>query len=159
MTRQTEIEKIIALYHQKNKNITAEDLVLEAKSSTKYPKLWEYLWGVPEGELAQEARLARAHRLLIITKTYDEDSGQVTKLVLHTGKERGYRHYQDVVHDADLALTYLKGLSADVDRCIQQFNSFKKLLPNDVALEIEDAFARTKTATEKALSSRAKISG
>lgn len=120
--------------------LTAEVGVERAKNKKRYPALHEHIWGTSEKELAQEARLARMHQLLIRIQITTAE-GKTTRLYVHTRGVPGYQPLQHVVSNYNLAATKLAQLREDIGRARARLSGFAAALPGDVATEIDDALA------------------
>lgn len=155
MTQKTmtdEMRGIAEQYAAEGKTLTAEAVVEIARDAQTYPALHGHIWAVPESVLANEARVARAHRLLIqVTIT---EGGVSTRMLIHVPGTPGYQHYKRVAATPDLAAVKLKQLREDVDRSRARFAEFRAILPDEVATEIETEFARTTAAIERGLAAR-----
>ncbi len=149
MSIREEVEQIIAA--SKTENITAEQVVDAAKNRKKYPNLHKHLWEVPEPELAAEARIARAHRLLISVRVVTGE-GQTTRMMVHTRGVPGYRPIESVTSNANLASLKLQQLTEDIARARGRLSAFKAMIAGDVADEIDEAL---ETAEKKAASALA----
>lgn len=148
-----EIRSITAEYEADNKAVTAEAVVEAAKDADKYPALHEHLWKVSADVLVTEARVARAHRLLISVRIVTEE-GDSVRLLTHTPGIAGYRSTTHVAAQFDLAALKLRQLAEDISRSRARLREFKALVPGDVSNEIdsalEDAERRATAAIERA---------
>lgn len=133
--------------------LLADDLVREAKDAQAYPKLHEHLWGVSETVLAHEARISRAHRLLISVRIVTEE-GDNTRLLVHTPGIAGYQPAARVLSNPDLAALKLRQLAADVARSRGRLNEFKQMLPSDVAEAIDKSIVDTERKITDAIETR-----
>src|SRR5262245_49011120 len=136
MSKQDEIQKMIATRH--GRNITAEDVVEAAKDADAYPQLNHYLWKESEATLAKEARLARAHRVLVVIRMPVGD-GLTSRVLLHSRGVKGYRHITSITRDKDLAVSKLKELMDDIGRARGRLRAFRACIPDDLAAEIDEA--------------------
>lgn len=130
--------------------LTAEHVVEKARDAEKFPALNEHLWRVPEAELAAEARLARAHKLLIRIRVVS-DEGTVTRMLMHTRGTKGYRPVDQITSNIDLASVKLKQLTADISRARQRLSAFRSFLPMDVADDIDASLKRAEESASKPL--------
>ncbi len=131
------------------KTLTAEYLVKAAKDGNTYPMLYAHLWSPSEAKLAAEARLARAHRLLItITVTVGE--GVKTRLYWHTKGTKGYAKYEKILASKDLAQVKLDQLIEDIARARGRLRVFRALLPDSVAEEIDAALQAAEATARNA---------
>ena len=149
MSMREEIRKLTAAYETENKNITAEAIVEAAKDAKAYPFLHQHLWEVSAETLATEARVARAHRLLISVRIVTEE-GNTTRLLMHTPGVPGYRQTSHVASSPDLAAIKLRQLTDDISRSRARLNEFRSIVPSDIADEIDAALS---TAEMKARAS------
>lgn len=144
MSTRDEIDTLIA--EAGSNALTAETVVERAKDADKFPALYAHLWGVSEADLAQEARIGRAHKLLISIRIVSEE-GTSTRLLMHTPGDRGYRPVNQVVQSLDLAQLKLRQLAADIGRARERLRAFRSFIPDAVADEID---ASLKTAEDRA---------
>jgi hypothetical protein len=144
MSRKTEIDTLATEAEAKGIPLTAERVVDAAKNAESFPELHAFLWEVAESELAAEARLSRAHKLLISIRIVTED-GVDTRFMVHTGREAGYRPLTSVVTQFDLASVKLKQFANDVSRARMRLREFRSLIDPAVADQIE---ANLKAAEE-----------
>ena len=115
MSLRTELKRVSEQFEARNQPLTADALVNEAQAAEAYPSLHAHFWGVSEAALAHEARLARAHRLIISIRVIVGDA-PATRLLIHTQGETGYRTIDHVVKTFDLAAMKLRELQADIVR-------------------------------------------
>lgn len=149
MRTMTDEIKLLSEQHEKdNKPLTAEDVVTYAKDAKSYPALHEHLWKVSESYLAQEARVARAHRLLISIRVVTSE-GDRTRMLIHTPGSPGYRDAKYVAQSLDLAAIKLRQLRDDIARSRARLAEFRAILPGEIAEEIETALSRASAAAER----------
>ena len=146
MSRKSELDKII---EGNGGSITAEQVVQAARNKELYPELHAHLWEVPERELAEEARVARAHKLIIALRVVTE-VGTTTRMMVHTIGTKGYQPAQAVAANVDLASMKLRQLAADVGRARERLRGFKAMLADDVADDIDKALDVATGAIERA---------
>ena len=136
MSIRSEIDVLIA--ESDGDPVTAEHVVDQARDAARFPALNEHLWRVSEATLAREARLARAHKLLIRIHVTSSE-GTVTRLLMHTRDTKGYRRADLIAATPDLASIKLKQLAADIGRARERLRAFRSILPDDVADDIDAA--------------------
>lgn len=146
MSMRDEIKQLSTEYEARGATLTADDVVRSAQDADKYPGLHDHLWGVSETILAHEARLARAHKLIISIRVVQEE-GVESRLYIHTPGIAGYQPLKKVLATPDLAVARLQQLSADVGRARQRLREFRMLLPGEVA----DAIDASLEASERAI--------
>lgn len=147
----------MADYESRGASLTAPAIVEAAKDQKAWPSLYKHLWEVPETDLAMEARLARAHRLMI-SVTITTEEGVRTRLFLHTNQYDGYRPLDAVLSNKNLAGVKFAELTADISRARARLRSFRAMLPTDLAADIDadleraENKAKQQTAPEQAAS-------
>lgn len=151
-TMADELRGIAEQYAAEGKAITAEEVVEIARDAAGFPALNAHLWQVPVSILANEARIQRAHKLLITVQV--TEAGQSTRMLLHVPGTPGYQHFRQVARSPDLAVIKLRQLREDIDRSRARLNEFKAILPDDVALDIETQLAQTAAAIERGVAAR-----
>lgn len=151
-TMADEVRGIAEQYAAEGKAITAEAIVEIARDGKAYPALNAHLWTVAESILANEARVARAHRLLITVSI--TEAGQSTRMLLHVPGTPGYQHVRQVARSPDLAVIKLRQLREDIDRSRARLAEFKAILPDEVALDIETQLAQASAAIERGVAAR-----
>lgn len=139
MSRREEIESIIKDVGEDG--ITAETIVEKARNARKYPSLNEHLWAVSEEDLAMEARVMRAHKLMY-TISVTTGAGERTRLLVHTRGVSGYQTLEKVVSTPDLAAAKLQQLAQDIARARARLRGFRSALPDAVADEVDELLAR-----------------
>jgi hypothetical protein len=139
MSTRKEIDALVA--EAGDLPLTAEMVVERAKDASRFPNLNEHLWKVPEATLAAEARLQRAHKLLINIRVVTEE-GTVTRMLMHTRGTKGYVPAEKVATSPDLAAIKLRQLAADIGRARQRLSAFRSFIPDDIAEDIDAALAR-----------------
>lgn len=147
MTLRNELKRASEQFEARSQPLTADALVELAKAEADFPALHAHFWGVSETALAHEARLARAHRLIISIRVIVGDATE-TRMLVHTPGTAGYRPIDDVVRTFDLAALRLRALQADISRARARLKEFRSLLPDDVAMQIEDSLASAERAAE-----------
>lgn len=147
MSMRDEIKIITDLNEKSNTATTAEMVVEAAKNKLAYPLLHGHLWEVSETELATEARVGRAHRLLISIRIVTDD-GDNTRMLVHTRGMSGYRSAEYVSTNADLSLIKLNQLSDDIGRARARLREFKAILPVDVSARIDASLEAAQQATQ-----------
>lgn len=151
MSARDELQRIIEEAETKGSSITAPFVVEKAKDAEKYPALNKHLWQVPEADLAAEARLSRAHRLLITMRVTVADTGETTRMLVHTAGTPGYQPIGTVTKTPDLAMAKMRQLAEDIARARGRLRAFKAALPDDIATEIDEALEQAETRTNEAL--------
>lgn len=129
--------------------LTAERVVEAAKDAERFPHLNAHLWKVAEADLAAEARLARAHKLIIRLTVTTEDGSNV-RAFLHTRTEKGYRPAQAVGSNLNLAALKLQELTADIGRARQRLQAFRSIIRDDIADGIDEALTKANERIEEA---------
>lgn len=152
-TLREEIDIIIGMSKSNGDSIKAEAVVEMAKNAEKFPALHKHLWEVPEEQLAAEARLQRAHKLLISIRVVTSD-GHVTRMMVHTNSIEGYRPLTDVIASRDLAAEKLKQFSDDIGRARTRLHAFRSALNEDLVSELDDLLAKAQTKAEAAANAR-----
>jgi hypothetical protein len=127
--------------------VTAEVVVERARDVQQFPALHAHLWAVAEADLAQEARVGRAHRLLITLKVTIPETGESTRMMVHAQGMQGYQSLSSFTQKPDLMRVKLKQLADDISRARSRLAGFRSAIPDDVADEIDAALA---TAEERA---------
>lgn len=155
MSISDEVRQLAEAYTKSGRTLFAEDIVYESENKEKWPSLHAHLWGVSEAKLAQEARISRAHRLLIKIKITTE-TGHRTRYFVHTPGNPGYAPVERVVSDFDLAAVKLRQLGEDIKRAHARFADFKSALPAAVAIHIDESIAESERRIEAAIKARAK---
>lgn len=151
MSMREEIQSIITEAEDSGLSITAAAVVEKAKDAEQFPALNKHLWQVPEADLAQEARLTRAHRLLITMHVTIPETGERTRMLVHTSGVPGYQPISAVARVPDLALAKMRQLADDIARARGRLRAFKAALPDDIATEIDEALQEAETRTNRAL--------
>ncbi len=148
MTLRNELKRASEQFEARNQALTADALVQLARDqAVEFPTLHAHFWEVAESALAHEARLARAHRLIISIRVIIGDATE-TRMLVHTPGTAGYRPIEDVVRTYDLAALRLRELQADISRARSRLREFQSLLPDAVALQIEENLASAERAAE-----------
>jgi len=132
-----EIERLVSIRTNSGKPVTALFVVESARDFVAYPKLNEHLWQVPEADLAAEARLQRAHRLLITMTITVADTGDTTRMLVHTPGSHGYQPIDVISRVPDVAVLKMRRLIEDIARARARLRAFRAAIPGDVADEIE----------------------
>lgn len=151
MSIREELDLIVRDAEDKNIPVTAASVVERAKDAEAFPSLNKHLWQVPEADLANEARLTRAHRLLITLKVTIPDTGETTRMLVHTRGTPGYMPVTSVTRVPDLAAAKLRQLMDDIARARGRLRAFKAAIPDTVADEIDQALEQAETRTNAAL--------
>jgi len=146
MTIRSEIESLVALAG--DDALTAQVVVDASRDEpATYPQLHAHLWQTPEKELAAEARLSRAHRLLIriqITST----EGITTRLLVHTRDVPGYQTVDVVASMPDLRAAKLSMLRADIVRARDRLRAYSAILAPDLVIEVDEALQQVQKKLE-----------
>jgi hypothetical protein len=101
-----------------------------------------------------EARLTRAHRLLISIKVTTE-AGITTRMFVHTRGTDGYQSLKSVSNNPDLAATKLGELTADIGRARARLRAFRAAIPDDIGDEIDEALETAENKAAAAAAERA----
>lgn len=139
MSAREEIQRIIE--EAETDIITAEHVVEEARDAEKFPTLNKHLWEPDEADLAMEARVMRAHKLIYTIKV-TAGEGERTQLLVHTRGIPGYQPLSSVVGNTDLAAMKMQQLTQDIARARGRLRSFRAAIPNAVADEVDDLLAK-----------------
>jgi hypothetical protein len=153
MSKRNEIEKLMTECEAKGVTLTATYMVERARDEAEFPALNKHLWQVDEAILAQEARVSRAHRLLV-TLHVTTGEGVTTRLLMHTRGTTGYQPVATVTGNPDLAATKLKQLTEDIGRARARLRAFQSALPEDVTEGIDEALEQAETRAAAAIQSR-----
>lgn len=156
MSAREEIQRIMD--DTKKGPLTAEAVVERAKNAKKFPALHKHIWEVPEGELLMEARINRAHRLMIRLCVTTGAEGETTRLFVHTRGVPGYQPLAFVTNNPDLATSKLQQLTADISRARGRLRAFKAAIPDAVSDEIDDLLARAEAKSASAIADRGPVS-
>lgn len=154
MSVRDEINTIINETNNPDAVVTAAMIVERARDVEKFPSLNKHLWQVPEADLAAEARLTRAHRLLITMKVTVAETGEATRMLVHTPGTPGYRTMESVSRTPDLAVMKLRQLLDDVARARNRARVFKAALSESVGAEIEEALETAERRVQRAIDER-----
>lgn len=150
MSMAAEVKQIISEIETTGGVVTAQIVVERAKNVEKFPSLHAHLWETPEADLAQEARIGRAHRLLITIKVTIPETGESTRMMVHTRGMTGYSSLEAVAKQPDVAKLKLQQLVADIARARARLNGFRYALPDELADEIDEALATAETRASQA---------
>lgn len=153
-SRTDELRTLIEETEASGGSVTAELIVERAKNAERWPQLNAHFWQVPESDLAHEARIARAHRLLITLTVTVRESGEVTRMMIHTPGERGYQSLPAISRKPDLARVKLQQLIEDISRARARLRAFRAAIPDDVADEIDTALEVAETTANRAETAR-----
>lgn len=156
MNMREEIRTYTAECEAQNKPVTADGVVEAAKDAEKFPALHEHLWAVSETTLAGEARITRAHRLLISVHVITEEGDRV-RFLTHTPGLAGYRATTHVAAQVDLASMKLRQLTEEVARSRAKLREFRALVPSAVADEIDAALEQAERRASDAASQRDQV--
>ena len=141
----TEVEKLIKLAG--DNALTAQAVVEAAKDEKTYPALHAHLWLVQEAKLAAEARLARAHHLLIRIQITTRE-GITTRLLVHTRDVEGYQPVALVAATPNLAKSKLAQLRADIGRARERLLSFSAILDPELIADVDNALRNAEKRLE-----------
>lgn len=155
MSAHDEIKQIME--ETKKGPLTAKRVVEKAKNAKKFPALHKHIWEVPEGELLMEARINRAHRLMIRLSVTTGVEGETTRLLVHTRGIPGYQPLNFVTNNPDLATSKLQQLTADIARARGRLRAFKAAIPDSVSDEIDDLLARAEAKSASAIADRGPV--
>ncbi len=154
MSARAEIKLMMETATAAGKTLTAPEVVAAAKDAAQWPALNQHLWQVAEADLAAEARLARAHRLLIAIVVTTGD-GVTTRANLHVDGAPGYVALSTVLSTPNLAMSKLQELTADINRARGRLRAFRAALPDDLADEIDAALQQAEDRATAATKERA----
>jgi hypothetical protein len=146
MTIRSEIELLTK--ESKGKSLEAKVVVEKARTDKRLPALNKHLWGLSEADLAMEARLARAHRLIIRLNIVTVQ-GVSTRMLIHTNGTRGYQPTETVAQTPNLAIAKLLQLRGDIRRARDRLHNFSMILDPDVAASIDAALGTAERLTER----------
>lgn len=150
MSKRDEIRQLTEAATATGEALTAEKVVEAARNEQTYPFLHAHLWGISEAELAGEARISRAHRLIISLHVTVGD-GVTTRLLVHTRGVAGYHPYPAVAATPNLASMKLAQLTEDIARARGRLRSFRAVLPEEVSAEIDEALAQAEAKAAAAV--------
>jgi len=149
MSARLEIKRMMDESEAAGTSLTAPVVVEKAKNAEVWPALHKHLWSVPEADLASEARLARAHRLMISIEVTTEE-GILTRMLLHTEGTPGYQSLDTIKGNKNLAALKLQELTQDISRSRAKLRAFKAALPSDLVDEIDEFLARAENKASAA---------
>lgn len=150
MSIREEVEKLVEAAEG---NITAEHVVEQAKDKETFPALHKHLWEVSEADLAAEARISRAHRLLITVRVVTGE-GETTRMLVHTRGVPGYRPLSSIVTNPDLAASKLTQLTEDIARARGRLRAFRAAIHEDIADAIDEALETAEAKAKEAVAER-----
>lgn len=153
MSKRAEIETLMQECEAKGETLTATHMVDRARDAEAFPELNKHLWQVDEAILAQEARVQRAHRLLITLHVTTQE-GEPVRLLMHTRGTSGYQSASTVLSNPDLATTKLKQLQEDIARARGRLRSFKAALSEDISDGIDEALEQAEQRAAQAAEAR-----
>lgn len=153
MSMRNEIRELADHYEQQQKALTAEMVVEASKDAERFPHLNKHIWQEAEDTLLKEARIARAHKLLISVKITTEE-GTTTRLMVHTPGLVGYRSYTHVATTFDLASVKLRQLIDDVSRARARLKEFRAVVPSEVIDDIDAHYEAAEKRASEAISKR-----
>lgn len=137
MSIRSEMQLIVEERAATGATITAEYVLEQARDAAKFPKLNEHLWQVRDEELIAEARIARVHRILLTMRVTVAETGDVTRLLVHTPGIPGYHAMQNVVRIPDIARARMQQLSEDIARARARLRAFRAALPEELSSEVD----------------------
>lgn len=156
MSKRDEIERLTEECAARGQPLTAPFMVEAAQDAETYPSLHEYLWVPSEETLAAEARLTRAHRLLISINVTIGD-GIKTRHMMHIRGHEGYRPHDTIITNPDLAAEKLRQLTEDIARARGRLRVFRDILPEAVSLEIDAALEKAERRATAAIADRVEV--
>lgn len=149
MSRKSEIDQLSLEAEMADVPLTAERVVEAAQDAVLFPELHAFLWKPTEADLASEARIQRAHRLLIQIRIVT-DEGVTTRMLMHTNEELGYRPTSSVVTINNLRIAKMRELALDVSRARGRLAAFRSMIPPVIADEIDAALVEAEAAVIRA---------
>lgn len=148
-------EEIDIIVEEANgKSVKAEAVVEAAKNKERFPSLHKHLWEIAEADLAAEARLQRAHKLLINIRVVTGD-GHVTRMMVHTQSVEGYLPLQTIIANRDLAAEKLKQFADDIGRSRARLRGFRSALNDELVDELDAALEQAQVKANDAAAARA----
>lgn len=151
MSMRAEIKSIIEAQEAAEAAVTAALVVERARDAAAFPNLNKHLWQTPESDLAAEARLARAHRLLITLHVTVAETGETTRMMVHTNGVAGYQSMSSVARVPDLAAAKIKSLLEDIGRARARLRAFRAALPESVAIDVDEALEEAENRANAAI--------
>lgn len=137
MSMRKEMQLIVEERAATGATITAEYVLSKAKDAETYPKLNEHLWQVPDADLVAEARIARAQRILVTMRITIAETGEVTRMLVHTPGTPGYHAMSNVVRIPDVARAKMQQLAEDIARARARLRAFRAALPEEFSSEVD----------------------
>lgn len=153
MSRRDEINKLTDECATKGLPLTAPYMVEAVRDAEAYPDLHKFLWAPSEAALAAEARLTRAHRLLIAINVTIGD-GIKARQFMHIRGTSGYQPYASVIRNPNLAEVKLRQLTEDIARARGRLRAFREILPEEVSAEIDEALETAEAKAAAAIGQR-----
>lgn len=157
MSLRSDVAKLIELRNAAGEPMTASFVVESARDAAAYPDLNRHLWQVPEADLAAEARLQRAHRLLITMTVTVAETGDTTRMMVHTPGSPGYQSIEYVAKTPDIVVAKLRQLGEEIGRARARLRAFRAAISADVAAEIDDLLKEAEGKTADAASSEVSL--
>ena len=151
MSMRSELKTIIETQEAAEAAVTAAVVVERARDAAAYPDLNRHLWQVPDADLAAEARLARAHRLLITLHVTVAETGETTRMLVHTTGVPGYQSMDSISRIPDLAAAKIKSLLEDIGRARARLRAFRAALPENVAIDVDEALEAAENRANAAI--------
>lgn len=151
MSMREELEMIINEAETAGLPVSARTLVERARDTTLYPALNKHLWQVDEADLAAEARLQRAHRLLITLHITIPETGESTRMLVHTRGTPGYQPIESLARIPDLALAKVQQLTEDIGRARARLRAFRAYLPEELFDSLDEPLATAEARAQSAL--------
>lgn len=157
MSMRSELDTLTSEISATGSTVSAAGIVEAAKNAERFPALNKHLWQVSDATLATEARLQRAHRLLITMRVTVAETGETTRMLVHTPGTSGYQPINNVVSIPDVALMKVRQLVEDIGRARARLRAFRAALPEEVVNEIDEALATAETKAGTAISPETRV--
>lgn len=157
MSLRSDVARLIERRNADGEPVTASFVVESARDAAAYPDLNRHLWQVPEADLAAEARIQRAHRLLVTMTVTVAETGDTTRMMVHTPGSPGYQSIESVAKMPDVAAARLRQLSEDIGRARARLRAFRAAISADVAAEVDDLLKAAEDKTSGAASSEVSL--
>lgn len=129
-------------------SLTAEAMVQAARDKRAYPQLNAHLWGPSEKQLAMEARINRATKLIISIKVTVEP-GYTTRSIIHVKDNPGYYSKQVVEANPNLAEIHLQRVRDDIMRAILRYQAVATFLDPEITGPLGEALRAAWVSTFK----------
>lgn len=132
---------------KRGETLTARAVVEAARDAKQYPKLHDHIWQADDETLLDEARLTRAHQVIMRIRVEVIDGGKVRGMI-HIQGTPGYQSTAHVVSNFDLAAAkareYLHRLRSDQ----QRFDVFFQMMSPKFATRVRREVQRLAAIVE-----------